>query len=1112
MSLPRSRFVKISVSISVTLVLLFFISILLVSNVIIPGEIRSYINEVSKGTGYKVEINEIEFSFFSGLMGSEIEIFDMLNPANPVLRVKNIAVRPEIIPSIINRKVKVREIIVDNSAISLTREELDNLVKLIKEKAEKSKRKEEKSLPVGIERLIITDARVEVASQTPIRLKKIEADLGDANLNEKRTVNLSGLIDLKNNEIEIQGEIKPFSDTPTGELKINLSQLNIRSFSNASLLPEKMSVFLDSKFQISGEITSQGAIDFRPVQSEYEKKSPFSGKLKYDLAYDTFTDTVFVNSLNLDSGELIRASFAGRIEKLTREAIFNIKGDVKTIQLENVPKRFLNLSRTEFSGDVKPDNVKITGSVRDKSIYLTGSVFLGEVNVKDKSSGFQISGLKGKFNFEQSLEGSAPEVFLAQGNFSLRNLRIKTLDVKGVSGNVQFVPSENGITFRSKDLSYGNLSFNRATVESGHASRFEFNLEKDNDWTLDVQSDGSQFKMSDEGAYIREFQTDIHIGEDEKVDVWGRLNGKRARYNDVSFPIISADFKFGDDLLKLTNLKVSVEDYGELKAEKLNLLLRDQKPYTLEFTQGSFSGFNNGVKSKGIRGELRSNAEDGRKPVWDGSVFISETDIFESQLKNLSLHINTTRSGINLEKISARFLGGDLGGSVQIKTAESPAFISSEIELRNLNLNKALSLEALNFRFGGKLKKGVLPQGNGEVTARLKLGQDSAVNSLGGRMEIKTIGETIVFEDGFIENERGATVKFTGKMEDSLGGTRRLQIDLPEAPLVSIRGILSPILPGALREGEVGGNTSLILVLAGTPGEEMLWDGELSLKDASFDGKLSSGVRLFIKDINGTIHLMEGESRLKNHLNFSIIGYSKPDEKTFEAFLDALARDKEEHGEDNLKIREIEYGFLRLEDIEFALEVSRNKLNLRRFQSKLYDGNVFGTGLFEFDGEQEERKYDFSFLVKNLSLEEASNSIPSTKDYITGRINGVGWLSDKGGKLSTLDGAFNFWAIKSTKERRTIGRALLTQLGVKEKFLLRSSRKYDKGQLYGYIRGGVITFKELQILHSILGIKDLFIQVDPKKNSISVAHFLSVIRETAKRASEGKLKIEFKNK
>src|SRR5579885_1023890 len=164
MSLSKSRFLKVSVSISATLVLLFFISILLVSNVIIPDEIRSYINEVSKGTGYKVEINEIGFGFFSGLMGSEIEIFDVLNPANPILRVKNIAIMPEIIPSIISRKVKVREIIVDNSAISLTREELDNLVKLFKEKAEK--RKEEKSLPVGIERLIITDARVEVVSRT----------------------------------------------------------------------------------------------------------------------------------------------------------------------------------------------------------------------------------------------------------------------------------------------------------------------------------------------------------------------------------------------------------------------------------------------------------------------------------------------------------------------------------------------------------------------------------------------------------------------------------------------------------------------------------------------------------------------------------------------------------------------------------------------------------------------------------------------------------------------------------------------------------------------------------------------------------------------------------
>ena len=310
MSFAKSRFVKITASVTSALLFLVFILLLLASNAVLPGEIRSYIKEVLRDTGYEIEIDEISFSLFSGFTGKEIKIFDLLNPANPVLRVKNIAVRPEIISSLINRKVKIREIIVDNSDISLTQEGFDKFAKLTKKETEEGKRKKEKALPVEIERLIIIDARVEVPSRTLIRLKKIKADLRDDGLNKKRTVYFSGLIDLKNNEVKIQGEIKPFWDTLSGELKINLSQLNTRSFSNASLLPKKMSVFLDSKFRILAEIMSQGVINLRPDRSEGKIDTAFSAQIKYDLAYDEITDTALVNSLYFDLDELIHASFA----------------------------------------------------------------------------------------------------------------------------------------------------------------------------------------------------------------------------------------------------------------------------------------------------------------------------------------------------------------------------------------------------------------------------------------------------------------------------------------------------------------------------------------------------------------------------------------------------------------------------------------------------------------------------------------------------------------------------------------------------------------------------------------------------------------------------------
>ncbi|MGH7885578.1 MAG: hypothetical protein ACRENO_07780, partial [Thermodesulfobacteriota bacterium] len=72
-----------------------------------------------------------------------------------------------------------------------------------------------------------------------------------------------------------------------------------------------------------------------------------------------------------------------------------------------------------------------------------------------------------------------------------------------------------------------------------------------------------------------------------------------------------------------------------------------------------------------------------------------------------------------------------------------------------------------------------------------------------------------------------------------------------------------------------------------------------------------------------------------------------------------------------------------------------------------------------------------------------------------------------------------------------------------------SSRNYDKGKISGYIKEGFMTFKELQITNSFFGYKDLKIRVDEKKNSISLNQMFSVIREIAKRASQGGIKLDF---
>jgi hypothetical protein len=85
---------------------------------------------------------------------------------------------------------------------------------------------------------------------------------------------------------------------------------------------------------------------------------------------------------------------------------------------------------------------------------------------------------------------------------------------------------------------------------------------------------------------------------------------------------------------------------------------------------------------------------------------------------------------------------------------------------------------------------------------------------------------------------------------------------------------------------------------------------------------------------------------------------------------------------------------------------------------------------------------------------------------------------------------------------------MLDQLGAKERFILGSTRSYDKGEISGYINDGLITFKTLDISNTILGYKNLSIQTDPIRNSISISHLVSVIREIARRSQSGGPTIE----
>ncbi|HEY7534876.1 MAG TPA: hypothetical protein VH878_02895, partial [Thermodesulfobacteriota bacterium] len=991
--------------------------------------------------------------------------------------------------------------------------ELEKFVRYIKEKKESKESKEAKFSDIEIEHLEITDAEVKFASGASLGSKRFIVDFIDADSKEEIALNLSGLINLQNNEIKIEGRIKPFLNQPTGEIKLRAHQLNSDVFSDVLQLSDRVDLVLTLSFQISDKINSKGVVDITPTEGDEKYGSPFFGKLKYDVSIDEITGTAFVNSLSLNLFNLIHLSFVGTVEKLLEEAIFNLEGEGERIQLEKldeISKLFPIISHIKASGVIDPSDIKVAGSIRKKDVKLSGRVALNGVDIEDSKYGFKASGLEGVFDFRNSFYGNTTQGFDAKGTLSLSKASANVLNIDNLSAMVELTSSGKGITLKSNGLYWKDSSISGVKSGNGKLKRLVFNLGENEDWDLSISSDGAGLRILDNGIYLKQYQ--VEIGSNGKSNINGNFTGKDAGYKNVAFPKVYSDINLSNNLLTFTNIKLDIRNYGELRVKNLNIDLNheDNAPYKLEFTQGEFKGFNKNVESKGIGGEFVFYRDD-KKLRWNGNLKISESNFYKSNLTNLSFKIKPSSDTIALENISGRFLGGNLKGNASIKGVKSTNLLSSEIEVENavIPLDKfTLSLGKASIEYKGELGQGHLPEGRGTVKlSDLKVGKDHETFSVSSQLELKTVGETFIIENGFIEDKGRAKIPFSVRIDNSLNENRILHINIPDIPLAVAYKIVAPLLPKVISDGEFRGNGSLSLTSSLFLQEKNSFEGRLSIRDASFVGKYN-GNYFYINGINGAVSLKDNikpENTLASLMGESI----KLDKKVLRGFIDTVTPDYLNKEGEFLSVREAEYGFLRLDNIECEVEINKSEINLKRFEASFYKGKVFGTGLLDYDGG--DPKYSISLVFKRVSLKGISDSISSIKDYITGRINGIVWITGNGVQLDALNGPFRFWDVDSKDEQRRIGEAFLKHLGAREKFFFGTSHKYDNAVLFGYVKDGVITFKELDISYTIFGFKLLSVKVDERRNSISASHFLSVIREMAKRAGEGKVKIEFEN-
>ena len=677
----------------------------------------------------------------------------------------------------------------------------------------------------------------------------------------------------------------------------------------------------------------------------------------------------------------------------------------------------------------------------------------------------------------------------------------------------QSISDQEEILVKGGGVNYERLSFEEYNINSGTVKDFDFLLELGRDrWGLNIASQGSGFTIEGHDVSLESFSESLSIPNSGREGFKGTVSGAGGRYKSVDFPTLSWDYNFVGDRIIVSNVNTQISTIGEFKTDELYVGIGSQAggyPYNVDFEDATFTGFEGKLVSQGIKGEFSINKPGSTDLDWIGNVSITQTTMASAVINNISNKVIPTPGGIKLQGITGRFLGGEVSGNIDIDTTRSPSGIEVALKLLNASASSdslVVKMPLSELTFSGTLPNGSLPEGNSNLVLKnIVLENNDVSTKLNSNIKARTVAETLYVDQGFIRDINNQSIKFTGQMTDSLNENRTLELKFPEVPIQEALGMLSPLVPGDFRSFKSKGYAEMDLIFHHLFYPEGRWSGKLSLRGGSFSGDYG-GAPLVIDDVYGTITLKDKVSS-ENPLAHFMNGNLKLSKSIFQKFLKSFNETNLNDEElDFLNIKRIQYGILEFENIECALEVDRQKINLRRLLSKLFRGSFYGAGLIEFG--QDQSTYNFSLIFNQISLESISERVSPGQEYITGRINGLVWINGEGAELNTIDGPFKFWSKRSSKEQRRIGAALLAKMGARERLILGSSRGYDNGNISGYINDGLITFREFEISNSFLGIRNLTIQADSVRNSITISQLVSTVRELSRRSESGLPMIE----
>lgn len=1232
MTLSRRGFLRILV-IAAVLIPAVLISINIFLDRKLGGEAPGYIKKLSKESGYLIEYEEIGIDPLFNLKLSGLTVTDPSRNNARVADVKKITADPGIISSILERRLIVNEVLIQNPDIRTTKDNIQNLLDIINKR---DKDDVEKPSRVAVEKVKITDAVYQINPEFALLSQSLTIGIDADSHKQSSEIILTGDLSVLGSRLHMKGAARTGSDITSGVLDISTSELALGKINLFNNKDSSLEADAQINFELSEIFRANGQISVKPVDNR-KASSESALMIDYDLKYNPSLKTAALDRFDTSINGLMEGSFTGSADVKEGDVIFDINGSAEARDLSVLKKFVPGLGRDEISGSATARDITISGSGKKREFRLKGEVLTRDINyakteddlgvsrlncdlrinqelaigegmpmnstgkctaekfdwiktgkIEDISSDVKIStsdnwsktdislsGLSGSF-MDGVLTGSMG-FDLSGGSFKLEGLltgrdlnlketpksvipfdiegtaRMATANFGGGSGeydadisftagdvllslskgrafklskveslqNLKFKflsEDENGtpggegkdtIKIVNNGLRYEYLTFGDYIVKNGRVKDLLFSLTLGEDWTLKMASTGNDFEVVGKDISLSQFNENFSIENSGRDGYSGHVKGQGGRFKAIGFPSVEWDYEYLGNFIELSGVKAEIGTIGRFETDNLTLRMgeRGGYPFLSRFKDSNFTGLDGKVTSNTISGDFTINNPYSNLIGWEGHIEATKLEVLSQPIKGLKVLVSPSDNGLVLNNISGKFLGGALTGKIDVDTRGPRAKIDTDIELSGASVptgEMTANIAKADFDFSGLLPQNSLPEGSGKLSVSgISLTNKGKSYTYRGELSGRTKGETLFIEKGFIVGKDSMELIFTGKMMDSLNENRKLELNMPGISIPVAINILRPFLPDTAANAKTQGQADLELIFYNLFYPNQRWGGRLGVLRGAYMGKLSD-TELRINEVYGTITIKD-DADSENPLSSFVGDQLKLSKSIYKKFLRSVKDFDTSEGSDYLKIGELNYGIIKIENIECQLEVDRNELNLKKLTSKIYRGGLYGAGIYSFQGSG---SYNISFLFDEISLEAISKSISSEKDYITGRVNGLAWITGEGGDLNSIDGPFKFWATNSPKEQRKVGEALLDKLGAKERLILGSSRGYDKGDISGYINDGVITFKEFNISNSILGFKNLNIQADPRQNSISINHLISVIRELAKRALTGGPMIE----